>query len=136
MARCDNDPFPIDPKLYLPGSRLKSVISSETPLTLNVGINRQRARLRHQLGDRGDVGFGVVGQCENNSVLIASGPPMLIPMVAPSGAALATASVPVLPLAPGLFSITNGWPSFFSSDPRSGARPRPASSPRRTAPRS
>jgi hypothetical protein len=33
---------------------------------------------------------------------------MEIPIVAPSGSALATASVPRLPLAPGLFSITNG----------------------------
>ena len=38
---------------------------------------------------------------------------MLTPMVVPSGAALATASVPMLPLAPGLLSMTNGWPSFF-----------------------
>src|ERR1700739_3921390 len=33
-------------------------------------------------------------------------------MVYPSGSDLATASVPVLPLAPGLFSTTKGWPSF------------------------
>jgi hypothetical protein len=35
---------------------------------------------------------------------MASGPPMLMPMVEPSGFALATTSVPRLPLAPGLFS--------------------------------
>src|SRR4249920_741638 len=38
---------------------------------------------------------------------MASGPPILTPMVEPSGAAFATASVPRLPLAPGLFSTTN-----------------------------
>ena len=43
---------------------------------------------------------------------MASGPPIEIPIVAPSGSALATASVPRLPLAPGLFSITKVWPSF------------------------
>src|SRR4051794_11023512 len=43
---------------------------------------------------------------------MASGPPMEIPIVAPSGSALATASVPRLPLAPGLFSITKVCPSF------------------------
>ena len=37
---------------------------------------------------------------------------MLTPSVCPSGAALATAAVPVLPLAPGRFSTTNGLPSF------------------------
>ena len=30
--------------------------------------------------------------------------------VYPSGAALAASATPMLPLAPGLFSITNGWP--------------------------
>src|SRR5258705_1483038 len=42
---------------------------------------------------------------------MASGPPIEMPIVVPSGSALATASVPRLPLAPGLFSITKVWPS-------------------------
>src|SRR5580658_3365880 len=42
---------------------------------------------------------------------MASGPPMLTPIVAPSEAALATTSVPALPLAPGLFSTMKAWPS-------------------------
>ena len=62
MARCDSEPLPIEPKLYLPGSRFNSAISSADAVNLNVGINRERARLRHQLGDRSDVGLGVVGQ--------------------------------------------------------------------------
>ena len=37
---------------------------------------------------------------------------MLTPSVWPSGTAFATAAVPVLPLAPGRFSTTNGWPSL------------------------
>ncbi len=41
---------------------------------------------------------------------MASGPPRLMPSVAPSGAALATASVPMLPPAPGLFSTTKREP--------------------------
>src|SRR6184192_4035455 len=32
-------------------------------------------------------------------------------MVWPSGAARAASAVPMVPIAPGLFSITNGWPS-------------------------
>ena len=36
---------------------------------------------------------------------------MLTPSVCPSGAALAAAAVPVLPLAPARFSTTNGTPS-------------------------
>src|SRR5262245_21693382 len=39
---------------------------------------------------------------------MTSGPTMLTPSVCPSGAALATAAVPVLPLAPARFSTTNG----------------------------
>jgi hypothetical protein len=53
------------------------------------------------------------------------------PIVAPSGSALATASVPRLPLAPGLFSITKLWPSFccnrsaISRATKSGVEPGP-----------
>ena len=45
---------------------------------------------------------------ENSSALITSGPTMLTPSVCPSGAALATAAVPVLPLAPARFSTIKG----------------------------
>ncbi len=45
---------------------------------------------------------------------MASGPPMLTPRVVPSGAAFATASVPVLPLAPGLFSMTKAEFGYFA----------------------
>ena len=40
---------------------------------------------------------------------------MLTPMVEPSGGALAIASVPRLPLAPALLSITIGWPVRLAS---------------------
>ena len=40
---------------------------------------------------------------------------MLTPIVEPSGAALAMASVPRLPLAPALFSMTIGWPVRLAS---------------------
>ena len=33
MARCDSEPLPIEPKLYLPGSRFRSATSSATLLT-------------------------------------------------------------------------------------------------------
>src|SRR4029079_2874026 len=46
---------------------------------------------------------------------MASGPPMGTPSVAPSGAALATASVPRLPPAPGLFSTMKGSPVICCS---------------------
>ena len=36
---------------------------------------------------------------------------MTTPKVLPSGGALATASVPMMPLAPGLLSISTVWPS-------------------------
>src|SRR5262245_17694350 len=42
---------------------------------------------------------------------MTSGPTMLTPSVCPSGAALATAAVPVLPPAPALFSTTKATPS-------------------------
>ena len=47
---------------------------------------------------------GSQGNRAYNRVLMASGPPMLTPMVEPSGVAFATRSVPRLSLAPGLFS--------------------------------
>ena len=47
--------------------------------------------------------------------LTPSGPAMLTPMVEPSGGALATASVPRLPLAPALLSTTIGWPVRLAS---------------------
>src|SRR5690606_33527184 len=40
---------------------------------------------------------------------------MVTPSVYPSGFALATAAVPTLPPAPGLFSTMNGWPSRLPS---------------------
>ena len=40
---------------------------------------------------------------------------MLTPIVEPSGGALAIASVPRLPLAPALLSITIGWPVRLAS---------------------
>src|SRR4029079_10811304 len=54
---------------------------------------------------------------------MASGPPMLTPMVEPSGVAFATASVPRLPLAPGLFSTTNVVAGYLVCRPTA---PRPA----------
>jgi hypothetical protein len=38
---------------------------------------------------------------------------MTTPKVCPSGAALATMSTPMMLLAPGLFSMTMGWPNAF-----------------------
>src|SRR5689334_5708770 len=40
---------------------------------------------------------------------------MPTPMVYPSGAAFATASVPIIPPAPGLFSTITGWPMRLRS---------------------
>ena len=62
MARCDSEPLPIEPKLYLPGFALQKRDQLRDAVNHNVGIHRERARLRHQLGDRRDVGLGVVGQ--------------------------------------------------------------------------
>jgi len=45
----------------------------------------------------------------------AMGPTELTISVWPSGSARTTYSVPMLPPAPGLFSTTKGWPSFFAS---------------------
>src|SRR6187549_347564 len=53
---------------------------------------------------------------------MASGPPILTPMVEPSGAAFATASVPRLPLAPGLFSTTNVVVGYFCCRPSATRR--------------
>jgi hypothetical protein len=38
-----------------------------------------------------------------------------MPSVSPSGAALTMAAVPVMPPAPGMFSITTGWPKALPS---------------------
>src|SRR4051812_16014977 len=38
-----------------------------------------------------------------------------MPSVYPSGAALATMSLPIVPPAPGLLSTTTGWPSAFDN---------------------
>src|SRR5262245_27582677 len=65
---------------------------------------------------------GSYGSRENSKVLIASGPPMLTPSVDPSGAALATISVPRLPLAPGLFSTRNALPGYFCCRPSTTRR--------------
>src|SRR6185312_12415094 len=48
---------------------------------------------------------------------IASGPPIETPMVEPSGAAFATASVPILPLAPDLLSTMNVVAGYFLPSP-------------------
>jgi hypothetical protein len=45
-----------------------------------------------------------------------------MPMVAPSGAALATASVPRLPLAPGLFSTRKTLCGYFVDSPSATMR--------------
>ncbi|KAG1272128.1 hypothetical protein G6F64_015546 [Rhizopus arrhizus] len=44
------------------------------------------------------------------------GPTELTIRMCPSGAARTTNSVPMLPPAPGLFSTTNGCPSFLDSE--------------------
>ena len=48
MARCDSEPLPIEPKLYLPGSRLSSATSSGDRIDAQAGVDHQRARLRDQ----------------------------------------------------------------------------------------
>src|ERR1700687_4615240 len=47
---------------------------------------------------------------------------MLMPIVAPSGAALATVSVARLPLAPGLFSTRDVLPGYFFDRPSATSR--------------
>src|SRR5215471_11721394 len=53
---------------------------------------------------------------------MARGPPILTPRVDPSGVALATISVPRLPLAPGLFSTTNVLAGYFCCNPSATRR--------------
>src|SRR6516165_6314226 len=53
---------------------------------------------------------------------MARGPPMLTPRVDPSGVALATMSVPRLPLAPDLFSTTNVLAGYFCCKPSATRR--------------
>ena len=47
------------------------------------------------------------------SVVLAVKAGITTPNVCPSGAALATASTPMMLLAPGLLSMTTGWPNCF-----------------------
>ena len=47
---------------------------------------------------------------------------MLTPSVEPSGAAFATTSVPILPLAPGLFSTTNALTGYSCCRPSATRR--------------
>jgi hypothetical protein len=48
--------------------------------------------------------------CRIKAGLMTMLPVLATPSVAPSGGALATASMAMLPLAPGRLSITTGWP--------------------------
>ena len=58
---------------------------------------------------------GSYGIFLKSRALTPSGPAMLTPIVCPSGAALAIASVPRLPAAPALFSTITGWPLRLAS---------------------
>jgi hypothetical protein len=53
---------------------------------------------------------GSNGMLRYSALLMANTPLVLTSSVWPSGAALATASAPMLPPAPARFSTTNGWP--------------------------
>ncbi|MGC1927036.1 MAG: hypothetical protein WA706_24920 [Pseudolabrys sp.] len=65
---------------------------------------------------------GSQGNRAYNRVLMASGPPMLTPMVEPSGVAFATRSVPRLSPAPGLFSTINALAGYFCCKPSATRR--------------
>jgi hypothetical protein len=77
--------------------------------------DHKHGRLGDGDGDRLQVAARVVRHLLESSGLTASGPAMLTPMVCPSGAALATTSVPMFPAAPLLFSTTIGLPSRAAS---------------------
>ena len=83
MARCDREPLPIEPKLYLPGSRLSNVTSSATELTPSALLTTSA------LGQVINCVIGAMSfagsSLENKRVLMASGPPIEMPIVAPSG---------------------------------------------------
>ena len=122
MARCDSEPLPIELKLYLPGFFFSSASSSVTLLTLSSGLTTST------LGCVTSCVMGAISLCgsygrfENRSVLIASGPPMLMPRVAPLGAAFATTSAARLPPAPGLFSTKNVVSGYFFIRPSAMSR--------------
>ena len=117
IASCDSEPLPIDAKLYFPGFFFSSATSSSTELTPRSVLTASTlgwvtSWVMGAMSLRGSY-----GRFANSRVLMASGPPMLTPRVEPSGVAFATTSVPILPLAPGLFSMTNALAGYFCCSP-------------------
>jgi hypothetical protein len=55
------------------------------------------------------------GSVRSSEAWVANGSIVEMPIVSPSGRALATAATPTLPAAPARFSITTGWPSSAPS---------------------
>lgn len=111
MARCEIEPAPMDAKLSLdlPPSKVAScpgsVAASLLPVTSTDGCDTAMVTSSRSFA----VSKGIFLY---SSEFTPSGPAMLTPIVWPSGAALATASVPMLPAAPLLFSTMKGWPSL------------------------
>ena len=122
IARCDSEPFPIEAKLYFPGFLRSRAMRSATELTPSAGLT---ASTLGWVTNWVTVAMSLRGSQGNrayNRVLMASGPPMLTPMVEPSGVAFATRSVPRLSPAPGLFSTINALAGYFCCKPSATSR--------------
>src|SRR6266700_1521616 len=105
-ARCAGVPWPEEAKLISPGLALASAISSFTVrarsdgwTTSTLGVDAASVTGARSL-------IGSKGIFAKRLALIASGPAEPISIVYPSGADLATMSVPMLPPAPGRLSTT------------------------------
>jgi len=122
MTKCDCRTVADRTEVVLAGILLEQRHQLGHAVDLQLQIDRQRAGLADQLCDRRDIRARIVRQFRNSNVLMASGPPMLMPMVAPSGAAFATKSVPRLPLAPGLFSTRKTLSGYFFAKPSETSR--------------
>ena len=59
--------------------------------------------------------FGSYGMLGNRRFPITTGPEVATPRVYPSAGDLATASTPIMPSAPVLFSTSTGWPRIGAS---------------------
>ena len=80
MARCDSEPLPIEPKLYLPGSFLISATSSATLFTPRFAGTASALGWLVRMVISAMSFAGSYGILENSSVLIASGPPIEMPI--------------------------------------------------------
>ena len=108
---CDDEPVPNEPKLYLPGLALTRAMKSFRLPAGNSGLTTS-TRYDRQICETGSKSFsgsyGTLAKMAEFWMWVV----MPTSTVWPSGADRATISLPIMPLAPALFSTTTFWPQL------------------------